>query len=97
MNLKNLICSELRNILDRIESDTCEIDKSTAMQILSVISHEPLSRAESFQELGISRSKFDTLVSKGELPPGRKRIGFNELVWYKDEIVNRYNSIKNGE
>lgn len=97
MDLKKLICSELRNILTRIESDTCEIDKSTAMQILSVISHEPLSKAESYQELQISRSKFDTLVRNGDLPPGKKRIGFNELAWYKDEIITKYNSLKNGK
>lgn len=97
MDLKKLICSELKNILARIESDTCEIDKSTAMQILSVISHEPLSKAESYQELQISRSKFDTLVRNGDLPPGKKRIGFNELAWYKDEIITKYNSLKNGK
>lgn len=96
MDLKTLICSEIKIILEKIESNTCEIDKTTAMQILSVISHEPLSKAESYQELGISRSKFDTLIRNGELPPGRKRIGFNELTWYKDEIVTKYNSLKNG-
>ena len=96
MDLKQLICDEMRRILDRIESDTCEIDKTTAMQILSIISHEPLSKAEAYQELKMSRSKFDTLVRNGNIPPGRKRVGFNELVWYRDELILRNNEFTNG-
>jgi predicted DNA-binding transcriptional regulator AlpA len=34
----------------------------------------------------MSTKNFDALVRKGVIPKGRKRIGFKELVWYKDEI-----------
>ena len=36
--------------------------------------------------LDIGRSQFDQLVRDGMLPKGRKRMGFKELVWYKDEL-----------
>ena len=90
MNWKKLINEQLDLLKTRINSDSCEVDVSTAMQIMSVIAHEPLSKAEAYQELGISRSKFDSLVKDGKLPQGRKRLGFNELVWYKDEILTEY-------
>jgi predicted DNA-binding transcriptional regulator AlpA len=38
--------------------------------------------------LGISRSKFDALIKEGKLPKGRKRRGFKELIWYKDELIS---------
>lgn len=90
MNWKALINEQLNYVRNKINSDSCEVDVNTAMQIMSVISHEPLSKAEAYQELGISRSKFDSLVKDGKLPSGRKRLGFNELVWYKDEILIEY-------
>lgn len=90
MNWKKLIKEQLNQVIQKIDSDSCEVDANTAMQIMSVISHEPLSKAEAYQELGISRSKFDSLVKDGKLPQGKKRLGFNELVWYKDEILTEY-------
>ena len=90
MNWKKLIKEQLNQVMARIDSDSCEVDANTAMQIMSVIAHEPLSKAEAYQELGISRSKFDSLVRDGKLPQGKKRLGFNELVWYKDEILTEY-------
>lgn len=90
MNWKKLIKEQLNQVMARIDSDSCEVDVNTAMQIMSVIAHEPLSKAEAYQELGISRSKFDSLVKDGKLPQGKKRLGFNELVWYKDEILTQY-------
>lgn len=90
MNWKALINEQLDLVKARINSNSCEVDVNTAMQIMSVISHEPMSKAEAYQELGISRSKFDSLIRDGKLPQGRKRLGFNELVWYKDEILTQY-------
>lgn len=97
MNLKNLVIEQMEMALDKIKQNTCEIDKETAMQILSIVAHEPLSKAQSFQELHMSRSKFDSLVNKGELPVGRKRLGFNELTWYKDELLTCCEEFKNGK
>lgn len=97
MNLKELIRKQLQQILDNLDNETCEITAEEAVNILSVISHQPLSKAEACQELGISRSKFDTLIRNGQLPPGRKRIGWNELTWYKDEIITMYNNLEDGK
>jgi len=36
--------------------------------------------------LNISRSTFDKLVKEGKLPKGKKRMGFKELSWKKEEL-----------
>lgn len=97
MNLKELILKQLRSICDKLEGETCEISAEEAIHILQTISHQPLSKVEACQELGISRSKFDTLIRNGHLPPGRKRVGWNELSWYRDEILLKYNQWKDGK
>lgn len=86
--LKDYIVSELRKLADRIETGNCELSDSQAMEVMSVISHEALSKAEACKYLNISRSKFDRLIKEGTLPKGRKRKGFKELVWYKDDLFN---------
>jgi hypothetical protein len=40
------------------------------MQILSLVAHIPLSKADAIDTLDISRSKFDGLIRKGLLPQG---------------------------
>lgn len=85
--IKTMISKYLRDIADRIDNGTCEITEGEAMELLSQISHEPLSKTQAYQQLGISRAKFDQLVKEGKLPKGQKRLGFKELVWYKDELV----------
>lgn len=85
--IRTMISKYLRDIADKIDNGTCEITEGEAMELLSQISHEPLSKTQAYQQLGISRAKFDQLVKEGKLPKGQKRLGFKELVWYKDELV----------
>ena len=84
--LKKLITKLLRETADKIETGTCELSDSEAMDIMSVLSHEVMSKEQACSYLNISRSKFDSLVGEGKLPKGRKRRGFKELVFYKDEL-----------
>ena len=84
--LRKLITKLLRETADKIESGNCELSDSEAMDIMSVLSHEAMSKEQACSYLNMSRSKFDALVSEGKLPKGRKRRGFKELVFYKDEI-----------
>ena len=76
----------LREIADKIEVGTSEISESQAMDILSVVAHEAMSKEQACNYLNLSRSRFDDLVREGKLPKGKKRVGFKELVYYKDEL-----------
>ena len=90
--IKKTISKLLRKIADKIDSDTCELTEEQAMDIMSVIGHEVLSKDEACSYLNISRSKFDGLIREEKLPKGKKRRGFKELFWYKDELSNYLNT-----
>ena len=84
--LVKLFAKLLRDTANKIEAGTCEIGEQQAMDICSMLSHEPLSKDQACSYLNMSRSKFDSLVLNGKLPKGIKRRGFKELIWYKDEL-----------
>lgn len=85
--IKRTVSKLLRQIADKIDGGTCELDEEQAMNIMATIGHEPLSKDVACSYLNISRSKFDSLVADGKLPKGKKRRGFKELVWFKDELI----------
>lgn len=84
--LKNIIIKYLRETADKIESGNCELSDSEAMDIMSVLSHQSMSKEDACIYLNLSRSRFDDLVREGKLPKGRKKRGFKELTWWKDEL-----------
>ena len=85
--LKKQIVKALKETADKIEAGNCELSESEAMDIMSVLSHHVMSKEDACIYMNMSRSKFDDLVREGKLPKGRKRRGFKELVWYKDELA----------
>ena len=93
--MKNIIAKwvskTLREIADKIDSGNCELDNEQAMYIMSTIGHEAMSKDSACSYLNISRSKFDSLVADGKLPKGKKRRGFKEKIWFKDELSDILN------
>lgn len=72
---------------DNIEIGNCEINSDQAMDIIGILSHEPMSKEQACIYLNMSRSKFDQYIREGKLPKGHKRMGFSEKFWYKDELT----------
>ena len=89
--IKKTVSKMLRQIADKIDGGNCEIDEEQALHIMSTIAHEPMSKDTACSYLNISRSKFDSLVAEGKLPEGKKRRGFKEKIWFKDELSNILN------
>lgn len=87
--LKNLFVKLLRDTSNKVETGNCELTPEEAMDIMSAISHEAMSKDAACGYLNIGKSKFDNLVREGKLPRGRSRRGFKELVFYKDELEER--------
>lgn len=56
------------------------------MDVISMLSHTPLSKDQACSHLNMSRSKFDELIREGKIPPGKKVRGFKELRWYVDQL-----------
>lgn len=84
--LRKILARTLREVANRIDSGNCEMTETEALDIMSVINHEPLSKEGACRYLNMSRSKFDSLIREGILPKGKKVRGFKELRWYKDEL-----------
>lgn len=84
--IKSIVITYLKNVLAKLESNTCELTEEQAMDIMSVLGHEIMSKDEIYTYLNISRSKFDELVRDNKMPKGKKVRGFKELMFYKDEI-----------
>lgn len=89
--IRKTVSKLLRQIADKIDGGNCEIDEEQALHIMSTIAHEPMSKDSACSYLNISRSKFDSLVADGKLPSGKKRRGFKEKIWFKDELSNILN------
>lgn len=85
-DFRKLVIKYLREIADKIEVGTSEVSESQAMDILRVVAHEAMSKEQACIYLNLSRSRFDDLVRERKIPKGQKRMGFKELVWYKDEL-----------
>lgn len=84
--LKKLVVKLLKEALDNLDAGNTDISESEAMYIVSMLTHVPLSKEKACLYLNISRSKFDELVREKLIPKGRKRVGFKELCWWKDEL-----------
>lgn len=86
INFKKLVSKYLRELADKIDTGTSEITESEAVDILKVVAHQAMSKEQACQYLNLSRARFDDLVREKRIPRGKKRVGFKELVWYKDEL-----------
>lgn len=85
-NLKRLVAKIMREAADKIDSDTCEMTDEEAMDLMSVLSHQAMSKEDACIYLNLSRSQFDNLIRDNKISKGKKRKGFKELVFYRDEL-----------
>ncbi len=85
-DFRDLIVKYMREVADKIEVGISEISESEAIDILRIVAHEAMSKEQACTYLNLSRARFDDLVREKKLPKGKKRTGFKEKVWYKDEL-----------
>ena len=85
-DFRKLVIKYLKEAIERIESDDCELSDTEAMDIVKVIAHRPMSKEQACNYLNLSRSRFDDYVRARKIPRGRKRVGFKELYWWQDEL-----------
>ena len=95
-DIKRTIVKYLREVADKIECGNSEVTETEAMDILKVVAHESLSKAQACSYLRLSPRHFDALIRQRQIPKGRKVTGFREKRWYQDELdVCIYNIKKN--
>lgn len=93
--LKDVTINYLREAANDIESNHCELSEEQLKDVLHMLAHRPLSKEQACNFMHLSRSAFDTRIAKGEIPRGRKRSGFKELVWFEDELEEAKLNYKN--
>ena len=84
-----VISQSLRQLADDVDAGKFECDKEQMTQVVTQLAEfntEFLSKAQACDYLNISRSTFDKLIKEGKLPKGKKRMGFKELSWKKEEL-----------
>lgn len=98
MNIvKENLVKLLRETADKIDAGNSEIEEEQALEILKLIAHEPVSKERAAIELKISPSRFDALVAEGKLPKGKKKLGWKELRYYLDDVIEYAKKYKIGK
>ena len=85
-DFKALVAKYLRELANKIDAGTSDISEGEAMDILGVIAHESMSKAQAASYLNVSIKRFNDLTIERKVPKGRKIVGFKEHRWYKDEL-----------
>lgn len=92
MDTLKLIRTVLAELLERIDSGRCRTTEEQNRKFLECLKmflgdkEERMNKQEAIRYLGVSRSKFDELRRKGELPEGKKKAGDVSREWTKAEL-----------
>lgn len=85
----NILRNLLQQILDDIDTGNSNITEDQQIEIIDLIQKcntKELSKVESANYIEVCRATFDNYVNKGLIPKGKKRQGFNELSWNKQDL-----------
>lgn len=85
-DFKKYLAKQLREVADKLDADATDLSASEMADIMSMVIHQAMSKEQACTYLNLSRSRFDDLVRERKIPKGKKRVGFKELVWFKDEL-----------
>lgn len=84
---KKVIASIFRQIAQRIEDDTCEVDDRELTEIANMLIHRKLNAEQLARYLNVSRSTLTRMVTDGRIPRPRKTLG-GDKYWWQDEVEN---------
>ena len=87
----------LRETADKFDAGTSEANEEQMLEGMRIFLHTPISKESAAIELGIHPSSFDKLVAEGKIPKGKKKLGWKELRWYTDDIIEAGKKYKIGK
>jgi len=87
----------LRETADKFDAGTSEANEEQLLEGMRIFLHTPISKESAAIELGIHPSSFDKLVAEGKIPKGKKKLGWKELRWYTDDIIEAGKKYKIGK
>ena len=82
----------LLDIADDIDAGNSNLTEDEMLKVAKCLKEysrkdKPMSKYQAYTYLNLSRAQFDNLVRAGEIPKGKKEQGFNELRWYKKDLI----------
>ena len=87
-----LIRALFKEGIDKIDagnSNLTEEEEDGIIELFQTINDDKISKYQARRILNnMPASTFDKHVRDGDLPRGRKRAGWNELYWYKKDILD---------
>ena len=83
--LRNLL-QQIINDIDSGNTNISEKEQLDAIEFIQRLNAKELSKVESADYIGVSRATFDNYIRDGKLPRGKKRSGFKELSWNKQDL-----------
>ena len=84
---RNAIAAIFRQIADKIENGTCEVDDRELTEIANMLIHRKLNAEQLAKHLNVSRSTLTRMVTDGRIPHPRKTLG-GDKYWWQDEVEN---------
>ena len=84
---KAAIAAIFRQIAQRIEDNTCEVDDRELTEIANMLIHRKLNAEQLARHLNVSRSTLTRMVTDGRIPSPRKTLG-GDKYWWQDEVEN---------
>lgn len=95
----SIIRNILQKFIDDIDTGNTNATQEEQSKIISLLCNmidkdQRMSKIQSCEYLGVSRSTFDNLVRDGFIPKGRKQDGFKELSWSKIDLDLYLHNIK---
>ena len=84
---KKVIATIFRQIAQRIEDDTCEVDDRELTEIANMLIHRKLNAEQLARHINVSRSTLTRMVADGRIPHPRKTLG-GDKYWWQDEVEN---------
>lgn len=77
---KKAIAAIFRQIADKIENGTCEVDDRELTEIANTLVHRKLNAEQLAHHLGVSRSTITRMVTDGRIPHPRKTLGGDKIL-----------------
>ena len=85
--IKKMILNILKDTYNKIENDTCGLDKDEILNLANTLTHIKLNIEQTCKYLNCSRATLNRMIFDGRVPKPYKESGGKEY-WYQDELDN---------
>ncbi|AXF52157.1 MAG: excisionase [crAssphage sp. isolate ctcc615] len=91
---KKAIAAIFRQLADKIEAGTCEVDDEELTEIANSFVHRKLNAEQMCHHLGVSRATLTRMVADGRVPYPMKTLGGDKYWWQDvvDDHIRGYNA-----